>query len=85
MEALQVFERTIEPGGNYDGEQMKVVGEAFERAWMLLEPGLTDRGGDITNYRTKLAKAVLSVANHGVEPSEALAKKALRVMFADPV
>ena len=85
MEALGGFKRAIVPGITFDGEQMKVVGDAFERAWMLLEPGLTDRGGDITNNRTKLAKAVLSAARQGVEPSEALAKKALRVMFSDPV
>ena len=86
MESHAVIERAIEPGAIFDPEQMKIVSDAFERAWMLIEPNHVGTGLGIIHARTKLAQAVLSVAKQrGAGTPEEMAKKAIRVMFSDPI
>lgn len=80
------IERATQPGATYDPAQMKIVSDAFERAWMLIEPNHIGTGLGIVDTRTKLAKAVLSVAKQSSAGTpEEMAKKALRAMFSNPI
>ncbi len=81
MEAHAVIERAIEPGAIYEPEQLKILSDAFERAWMMIEPNHVGTGLGLIHARTKLAQAVLSVAKQrDAGTLEAMAKKAIRIM-----
>jgi hypothetical protein len=87
MDVRKIIERAVEPGVHYDPEQMNIIGDAFDRAWNRLQQDIKGNDESIENARTKLAKAVLSLAQHGAPPlqADALADKALEGMFSDPI
>lgn len=64
---------------------MKIVGDAFERAWKRVEGDVSGNAQGTEDARAKLAKVVLSLAKQRVDTTDALAEKALATMFCDPI
>lgn len=87
MDVRKIIERAVEPGVHYDSEQKSIIGDAFDRAWNRLQQDMKGNNESIENARTKLAKAVLSLAQHGAPTlrADSLAEKALEAMFSDPI
>ena len=70
--------------GSYDPGQLRIMREAFDRAWKKIGPVAGKHPGSIEGTRTKLADAILTVAKDGIGTPEELARQALEAMFADP-
>ena len=67
-------------GASYGPEAVKVMGEAFDKAWLAIAGNFGNDEHDIQKARRKLAEALLSVAGeHSTDP-EALKNRALQVM-----
>ena len=71
--------RRLIEGASYHPDTLKVMGEAFEEAWKEIA-GTFVGPMDVEAARTKLAEAVLSVAQEGASDVEALKTGALEEM-----
>jgi hypothetical protein len=72
--------RQLIDGASYGPEELKVIEQAFDDAWAVIEGNFGDDPGTRENARLRLAKAVLSVAVEGVRDAEALRDGALEAM-----
>ena len=67
-------------GASYGPEAVKVMGEAFDRAWLAIADNFGNDEHDIQSARGKLAEALLSVAGEQSMDPEALKNRALQEM-----
>ena len=68
---------------SYDPGQLKIMREAFDKAWEKIGPVAGKHPGSIEGTRTKLADVILAVARDKLGTPEELARQALETMFAD--
>jgi hypothetical protein len=62
----------------YGPAALKVMGEAFDKAWALVAPAIPE--GDVALAREMLADAIISVASDDCHDAERLKQLALTVM-----
>ena len=67
-------------GGSYGPDLLRVMGEAFDGAWLVIAGNFGSDDHDIQRARGKLADALLSVVREHERDSEALKNRALQVM-----
>ena len=67
-------------GASYGPEAVRVMGEAFDRAWVIIAGNFGHDERDIQKARTKLAEAVLTVAREQMQDAESLKNRALQLM-----
>ena len=75
MEARRLIE-----GAAFGPDTLKVIREAFDKAWSQIEATYGNDPRDIEKGRLRLARAVLDVANTPVMDAEQLARAALEAM-----
>ena len=75
MEARRLIE-----GAAFGPDTLKVIREAFDKAWSQIEATYGNDPRDIEKGRLRLARAVLDVANTPVTDAEQLARDALEAM-----
>jgi hypothetical protein len=78
MKARQLIE-----GAAFGPEALKVVGEAFDKAWARISANYGSDPTDIEKGRLRLAEAMLSVAAEDSRDVEALRRGALEAMALD--
>jgi hypothetical protein len=71
--------RAIQNNASFGPEALKVIGQAFDEAWASIA-GNFNEGVQTENARSKLARAVLSVASDESRDAAALRHVALQVM-----
>jgi hypothetical protein len=76
--------RGLIDGANFDPNQLKVVGQAFDAAWDEIKPTVGKRAIAIEAARLKLANAVLAVAHRGPMEVDRIRVDALKAMLARP-
>ena len=69
---------------NFDPDQLKALGKAFDNAWEQIAPQVSKRAAALEASRLKLARIVLSVAKRGTLDPKELSEAAVKLMFADP-
>ena len=67
-------------GASYNDAQLRVVTEAFDKAWEQIKSGYSD--AEVTPARNRLAKVVLSIAPLGEKDSTTLAQSAVKMSYA---
>ena len=67
-------------GASYGPEVLKVMGEAFDSAWLVIAGNFGNDDKDIQVPRRKLAEALLSVVRKHDRDSEALKNRTLQAM-----
>jgi hypothetical protein len=67
-------------GASFGPEVLKVMGEAFDSAWLVIAGNFRNDDHDIQRARRKLAEALLSIVREHERDSEALKNRALQVM-----
>ena len=72
--------RELISGAAYGPEALKVIGEAFDKAWDEIAGHFGDDPREIEAGRLRLAEAVLSVAHEQARDVEALKDGALQAM-----
>jgi hypothetical protein len=75
--------RQLIDGASYGPDALKVVCQAFDDAWRMIEGNFGDDPRDIELARLKLANAVLSVADENSRDAGALKNGALQMMALD--
>ena len=76
--------RSLIDGANFDPNQLKIIGQAFDAAWNEIKPTVGKRAIAIEAARLKLANAVLVVARQGPMEVDRIRVDALKAMFAGP-
>ena len=72
--------RRLIDGASFGPETLKVVGQAFDEAWVLIAEKYGKDASAVENGRLQLAEAMLSVANEASTDVAALKAGALEVM-----
>ena len=67
-------------GASYGPEVLKVMGEAFDSAWLAIAGNFGNDDKDIQTARRKLAEALLSAVSRHDRNSEALKNRTLQIM-----
>ena len=84
MEIRNILERDVARGKNFGPKELIALGATFDMAWKQIAPDIRQSPQATEAARSKLAKALLSVAQHGVGTNEVMCRKALALMFAEP-
>jgi hypothetical protein len=79
MKAKQMIE-----GASYGPEALKVIGQAFDDAWVEIAANFGDKPSAIEAARLKLAHAILSIATHQSDDAAALKRAVLAAMALEP-
>ena len=72
--------RKLIEGTPFDPATLAAVGEAFDRAWAEIKDHFADNHDQGERARTRLAHAVLAVADEDSRDPESLKRQALEVM-----
>ena len=64
----------------YTPETLKVIGKAFDDAWAIIAPGISNRDEAIEAARTHLAEAILELVNIGSLDAVTLTNAAVQSM-----
>jgi hypothetical protein len=72
--------RELIDGASFGPDALKVIGQAFDKAWAQIKGNFGDDPSDIEKARIRLAAAMLSVANEDSRNVEVLARAALEEM-----
>jgi hypothetical protein len=72
--------RKLIEGASFGPEALKVITEAFDRAWASIAGGFGNDPSDVEKARLRLATALLSVASDDSRDVEALKRAALETM-----
>lgn len=67
-------------GVSFGPEALKVMGQAFDEAWLTIADNFGADPGEIASARWRLAEALLSVAGEGCRDVAALKTRALQAM-----
>jgi hypothetical protein len=74
--------RELINGASYGPDALKVIGRAFDEAWLSIAGNFSDE--QVAAARLRLANAVLSVAHEGSRDVDALKRQALEAMRSGP-
>ena len=72
--------RKLIEGATFDPPTLAVIGEAFDRAWSDISHHFANGPEQVERARTRLAHAVLAVADGESREPESLKRQALEVM-----
>jgi hypothetical protein len=75
--------KQIISGASYGPDALKVIGQAFDEAWIQIAGNFGNDAGDIEKARLRLARAVLSIANEDSRDVRILIQAALERMALD--
>lgn len=67
-------------GASYNDAQLKVVTDAFDKAWEQIKSGYSD--AEVAPARERLAKVILRIAPLGERDSTILAQSAVKMFYA---
>jgi hypothetical protein len=70
-------------GASFGPEALRVIGQAFDAAWVEIAGNFGNDPGQVEAARVKLAKAILSNATDDSRDVEALKKAAIERMVMD--
>jgi hypothetical protein len=73
--------RQLIDGASYDPEQVKALGQAFDRAWDRMAPSIASRPEAVEDVRRQLADVILSFAEKGQFEPNWLSDTAVLVML----
>ena len=77
--------RNLVQNASYSPDQLKVIGKAFDDAWALIAPTISQRPEAVEAARLKLANAILGAAKAVPGSSgEQIQEEALRMMLSPP-
>ena len=73
-------------GATYDPAQLKIMGQAFDEAWLWVEPTVGAGASSLSAARTKLARAIFKAAGSAQgQDAASLSARALKLLFPDDV
>jgi hypothetical protein len=72
--------RHLIDGASFGPEALKVIWQAFDRAWAKIEGNFGNDPNDVERARFRLANALLSVAHEDSRDVELLVRAALETM-----
>jgi len=75
--------RRLIDGASYGPATLKVIGQAFDEAWVEIAGNFGDNPTQIENARLRLAEALLSVATEDSTDVNVLKNGALQAMALD--
>ena len=75
--------RQLIEGAAYGPEALKVIGQAFDEAWLDIAGNFGDDQPNVEKARNKLARAILSIADDDSRDVSALRRAALERMAFD--
>jgi|SRR5215467_2400073 hypothetical protein len=78
-----VGSRQLIEGAAYGPEALKVIGQAFDEAWLDIAGNFGDDPPNVENARNKLARTILSIADDDSRDVSALRRAALERMALD--
>jgi hypothetical protein len=78
-----VGSRQLIEGAAYGPEALKVIGQAFDEAWLDIAGNFGDDQPNVEKARNKLARVILSIADDDSRDVSALRRAALERMAFD--
>ena len=72
--------RKLIEGASFDAATVAVIGEAFDRAWAEISAHFPDGNDHVERARTRLAHAVLAMADQESRDPDLIKRQALEVM-----
>lgn len=75
--------RQLIEGAAYGPEALKVIGQAFDEAWLDIAGNFGDDPPNVENARNRLARTILSIADDDSRDVSALRRAALERMALD--
>jgi hypothetical protein len=75
--------RQLIDGASFGPDTLRALGQAFDAAWQEVAGNFGDDAQDIEKARTKLANALLSIADEDSRDVEVLKRAALQRMALD--
>jgi len=75
--------RQLIDGASYGPEALKVIGQAFDEAWRDIAGNFGDDPPNVEQARTRLARAILSIADDDSRDVSVLRRAALDLMVLE--
>ena len=75
--------RQLIDGASYGPEALKVIGQAFDEAWRDIAGNFGDAPPNVEQARTRLARAILSIADDDSRDVSVLRRAALDLMVLE--